>query len=312
VSDKANGKKDLRLPALRRFALAITALNVAGHTVLGFEQAWATPLLAVAVAYATELLLESLEAWRQGRRPRFLGPGTTFIDFLLSPHITGLAVAMLLYPGAQLLTIAFGSAAAIASKYLLRAPVGPHGASRHFLNPSNFGITATLLAFPTVGISQPYMFTEKLNTTWAVLLPVVVVMAGTFLNARFTRKIPLILGWVGGFVLQAAARSVLFGNTFSGSLLPLTGMAVLLFTFYMVTDPATTPTSRRGQVLFGLAVAFTYAALVAFHVVFAIFFSLTVVCFGRGALLYAEALLARRRAEARQEEPAPQAVAAAS
>ncbi|HBL25338.1 MAG TPA: enediyne biosynthesis protein UnbU, partial [Acidobacteria bacterium] len=36
-------KKDLRLTALRRFAIAITTLNVLGHTVLGFEQAWATP-----------------------------------------------------------------------------------------------------------------------------------------------------------------------------------------------------------------------------------------------------------------------------
>ena len=32
--------KDLRLAALRRFAIAITILNVLGHTVLGFEQAW--------------------------------------------------------------------------------------------------------------------------------------------------------------------------------------------------------------------------------------------------------------------------------
>jgi hypothetical protein len=311
VSEKTGEKKDLRLPALRRFAFAITLLNVAGHTVLGFEQAWATPLLALAVAYGTELLLETVEAWRQGRRPRFLGPGTTFFDFMLSPHITALAVAMLLYPGEQLMTIAFAAAAAIASKYLLRAPVGPSGASRHFLNPSNFGITAALLAFPSVGIVQPYMFTEKLNNVGAVLLPIFVVIAGTFLNAKFTRKIPLILGWVGGFVLQAAARWLLFGNTFSGSLMPLTGMAVLLFTFYMITDPATTPVARRGQVLFGAMVAFAYAALVACHVVFAVFFSLTLVCCGRGALLYLEALAARRRAEARQES-APQAVAAAS
>ena len=62
MSEKTGEKKDLRLPALRRFAFAITLLNVAGHTVLGFEQAWATPLLALAVAYGTELLLETVEA----------------------------------------------------------------------------------------------------------------------------------------------------------------------------------------------------------------------------------------------------------
>ena len=104
-----NANQDPRLPALRRFAFAITLLNVAGHTLLGFEQSWATPLVAIAVAYGMELLLETLEAWRLGRRPRFIGPGTAFIDFLLSPHITALAVSMLLYSGERLLPIAFGT-----------------------------------------------------------------------------------------------------------------------------------------------------------------------------------------------------------
>ena len=84
-------KKDMRLAALRRFAAAITLLNVAGHTVLGFEQSWATPIIGVLSAYATEVLLELLESWRTGRRPRFLGKGTVPIDFLLSAHISGLA-----------------------------------------------------------------------------------------------------------------------------------------------------------------------------------------------------------------------------
>ncbi|NEQ87997.1 MAG: enediyne biosynthesis protein UnbU, partial [Moorea sp. SIO2I5] len=32
-----------RLGGLRRFAIAITVLNLLGHTVLGFEQSWAQP-----------------------------------------------------------------------------------------------------------------------------------------------------------------------------------------------------------------------------------------------------------------------------
>jgi hypothetical protein len=304
-------KKDVRLPALRRFAFAITLLNVLGHTVLGFEQSYAIPLTALAVAYGMEMLLETLDAWRLGRRPRFVGKGTAFVDFLLSAHITALAVSMLLYSGERLMPIVFGTAAAIASKYVLRVAVGPSGASRHFLNPSNFGITATLLAFPSVGISQPYMFTEKLDPVGAVVLPVILVAAGTFLNTRFTRKIPLILAWLGGFALQGVVRYFLFGNALSGSLLPMSGVAFLLFTFYMVTDPATTPMSRRGQIAFGASVAAAYSVLVACHIVFALFFSLTLICVGRGALLYAEALAARRRAEA-PAESARGAVAAAS
>src|SRR5262249_42589802 len=75
-----------RLGGLRRFAVAITVLNILGHTVLGFEQSWAQPLIAVATAYATELLIETMEAWLHGRRPRFAHGPRGLVDFLLSAH----------------------------------------------------------------------------------------------------------------------------------------------------------------------------------------------------------------------------------
>jgi hypothetical protein len=311
--------KDLRLPALRRFAFAISLLTVLGHTVLGFEQAWAAPLVGIGTAYAAELLLESILAWQQRRRPRYLGGGAVgAVDFLLSAHISGLAVSMLLYPGERLWPIAFAAAVAIGSKYVLRVPAPglPGGASRHFLNPSNFGITATLLAFSSVGIAQPYMFTEKLNPAGAWVLPAILICAGTFLNGRFTHKLPLIAGWVGGFVLQAILRWGVAGNLPLASLMPLTGVALLLFTFYMVTDPATTPVPAWRQAAFGGAVAAVYGTLLAAHTVFTPFFALTVVSSGRGLTLWlaARRLAAHAPAAARQVqaagEPAPEPVAA--
>jgi hypothetical protein len=293
-------KPDLRLAALRRFATAITLLNVAGHTVLGFEQSWLTPIVGVLTAYTTEVVLELLESWRSGRRPRFLGKGTTAIDFLLSAHISGLAVSMLLFANGRPQAIAFAAAIAIASKYLFR--VKWNGGTRHVFNPSNLGITATLLLFPWVGMVQPYMFTEKLSGGWDWFLPALIVCTGSFLNGRFTRKLPLVAGWVGGFVLQALLRHFLFGNLLLPSLNPMTGVAFLLFTFYMVTDPATTPTTRRGQLAFGAAVAAVYGLFMATHVVFGIFYSLSLVCLGRGVLLHARELVAER---ARLAMPVP-------
>jgi Na+-translocating ferredoxin:NAD+ oxidoreductase RnfD subunit len=298
-------EKDLRLPALRRFAAAITILNVLGHTVLGFEQSLAQPVVALLTAYSMEILLEILESRRLGRQPRFLKGGVAAIDFLLSAHITGLAVAMLLYANDRLFPVAFAAATAIASKYLLR--VGFNGNSRHFFNPSNVGITATLLAFPWVGIAQPYMFTENLRGAGDWILPAVIVCSGSFLNTKFTRKVPLILAWLGGFALQAAIRHFLFGNLFWPSLNPMTGVAFLLFTFYMVTDPATTPNTVRGQVAFGLAVAMSYGALMALHVVFGLFFALTAVCTGRGVILLVRAWAAQR-AEARVKMAVPASI----
>lgn len=289
--------RDVRLIALRRFAAAITLLNVLGHTFLGFEQAWAHPVAALAVAYALELFLGWLAARSRGERPAFAGSLANLFHFLLPAHITALACAMLLYPGDRLAPIVFAVTVAIASKHLFQAPVGPlaKGSRRHFLNPSNAGITATLLAFPSVAIAQPYMFTENLVGWQDWLLPAIIITSGSLLNARLTRRIPLILAWTGGFVLQAVLRCGITGAPLVACLLPMTGVAYLLFTFYMVTDPATTPFEPRRQVVFGLSVAGVYGALLAIHVVFTIFFALTLVCVVRGGSLWVAARARERR-----------------
>ncbi len=286
--------RDVRLIALRRFAAAITLLNVLGHTFLGFEQAWAHPLAALATAYGIELFLGWLDARSRGERPAFAGSIRELFHFLLPAHITALACAMLLYPGDRLGPILFAVTVAIASKHLLRASVGK-GRRRHFLNPSNAGITATLLAFPSVAIAQPYMFTENLVGWQDWLLPAIIITSGSILNAKLTRRVPLILAWTGGFVLQALLRSLIGDTPLVACLLPMTGVAYLLFTFYMVTDPATTPFEPRRQVAFGLAVAGVYGALLAIHVVFTIFFALTIVCVARGIYLWAAAWTEARR-----------------
>jgi hypothetical protein len=289
---------DNRLAALWRFAIAISVFNLLGHTLFGFEQPWATPFLAVAAAYATELLLEWLDSWAHGRPPRFLGGWRSFVQFLLPAHITGLAVGMLLYSNANLKPAAFAACAGIASKYVFRVNVG--GRNRHFFNPSNFGITVSLLLFHWVGIAAPYMFTENLHPNGDWILPLVLVCAGSFLNARFTKRLPLIAAWLSGFAAQAALRSWIAGTPTAASLLPMSGMAFLLFTFYMVSDPSTTPVARRSQVLFGLGVAAVYAVLLANHVVFTLFFSLSIVCAVRGLAWYLTPFFARQR----QRQPA--------
>jgi Na+-translocating ferredoxin:NAD+ oxidoreductase RnfD subunit len=302
------GERATRLGALRRFAVAITALNVLGHSFLGFEQSWAQPMVAVAVAYGMELLLELIDARLKGRTPRFIGGPRTVVDFLLSAHITGLAVSMLLYANDRLFPIAFASAAAVGSKVLFRAPV--EGGSRHFFNPSNLGITVTLLAFPWIGIAPPYQFTENVAGPLDWVMPGLIIISGSFLNTRFTHKMPLIGAWLGVFMLQAAFRHFAFGAPIAAAWMPMTGLAFVLYTFYMVTDPATTPSSTRGQMAFGAAVAIAYGVLMMVHVVFGLFFALTIVCGLRGLSLYATAWAASRsRARARVEADARQPVA---
>ena len=283
--NETGGRAD-RLGGLRRFAIAITVLNILGHAFFGFEQSLAQPVAALIAAYSTELLLEFIDARLSHRALRFMDGGVRrFVEFLLSAHITGLACAMLLYANERLGPVVFASVVAICSKCVLRVPV--ERGTRHFFNPSNFGITVTLLVFAWVSVAPPYQFTENMTGPGDWILPAIIVCTGTFLNARFTHRLPLIAAWLGGFVAQAAVRSFLFGNPFEAALVPMTGVAFILYTFYMVTDPATTPSGRREQIAFGLSVAAVYGLLMMAHVVFGLFFALTIVCAVRGLGMYA-------------------------
>ena len=192
---------------------------------------------------------------------------------------------MLLYANERLGPVIFASVVAICSKAVLRARVG--NGTRHFFNPSNFGITVTLLSVSWVSVAPPYQFTENMTGAGDWILPAVIICTGTFLNARFTRRLPLIAAWLGGFVAQAALRSLFFETPFGAGLVPMTGVAFILYTFYMVTDPATTPEGRRDQIVFGLSVAGVYGLLMVNHIVFGLFFALTIVCAVRGLCMYA-------------------------
>lgn len=297
MPSEASWANERRLGGLRRFAIAITVFNLLGHFWFGFEQSWAQLFVSLGAAYSAELGLELLDARANRRRPAYAGGLVPFVNFLLSAHITGLAVAMLLYANDRLWVIAFATIAAIASKSIFRAPAGK--STRHLFNPSNLGITLTLLLFPWVGIAPPYHFTENLPPAGRWILPAIIIVSGSFLNWRFTTKLPLIVSWISCFFLQALFRHWFFDASLTGALLPLTGIAFIVFTFYMLTDPGTTPAKPLPQIAFGAAVAMTYCTLMLLHIVFGLFFALTAVCAVRGFSLYAVAL---------RRQPAPAAV----
>jgi enediyne biosynthesis protein E5 len=278
---------DPRIKALRRFAVAITTLNVFGHLVLGFEMSYAHPLVAMATAYTLEVGLGWLDARAKGRPPAFLGGGLKgFVDYLLPAHITALACAMLLYTNGTFMPLVFGVAIGVCFKYLFRAPVRK-GKTSHFFNPSNTGIALTLIAFPWVSVAPPYMFTANVDGVWNWIIPGVVVVTGTLLNSKLTKKMPLLTAWVVVFLLQAVLRGAFTDASLLHALSPMTGLAFVLFTFYMVTDPGTTPFKPRNQVAFGSAVAIVYAVLMMLDVVYTIFFALILVCAARGIFLHA-------------------------
>jgi Na+-translocating ferredoxin:NAD+ oxidoreductase RnfD subunit len=175
----------------------------------------------------------------------------------------------------------------MASKYIFRVAVGVDRDGkpvlRHVFNPSNFGITVTLLLFPTVGIAPPYQFTENTSGVVDWILPLIIICTGSYLNIKATGRAPLIIAWVFAFAVQAVVRAAIHGAPIEGELLPLTGFAFMLFTFYMITDPATSPSKTTSQVGFAVGVAAGYALFMELHIVFGLFYALTVVAAVRGS-----------------------------
>jgi Na+-transporting NADH:ubiquinone oxidoreductase subunit NqrB len=157
-----------------------------------------------------------------------------------SALISGLSLCLLLRTGSPLLAAA-AAVVTVASKFVLRI----HG--KHIFNPTNFGIVALILATGQVWVSP-----------------------GQWGNAAF---FAFLLACLGGLVVNRAARSdvtyaflafylsVLFGRALwlgqppAVPLHQLGNGAFLIFTFFMISDPKTTPDSRAGRILFALLVA---------------------------------------------------------
>jgi hypothetical protein len=292
---KAKRPADPRYKALRNFAISISAFNAFGYTLLGFEQPWLWPVLAIATGYTTEIVFELISAWANQRRPRFLGNGMRGVyEFLLPAHITALAVNMLLYANNQFWPVLFGVVIAVSQKHFLLAPIA--GKLRHFMNPSNLGISACLLLFGSwVSISPPYMFSEWASSYFRLMIPLVILTSGTVINSMLTRRIALIVGWLGAFVIQAFVRHWLWGVQLNTALGVMTGIAFVLFTNYMITDPGTTPSKPRAQFMFGSGVATVYAILMQFNIVYTLFFATSIVCACRGLGWWGAHLLKQRR-----------------
>lgn len=276
--------ENYRFFALAYFSTLIVLWTIFGQTVLGFEQSALQPIAAVSAAFAMQFILEYIDSKTNNRKPRYSGGIKNTILFFMPAIIPGCAVGFLIYPNELIWPMVFAAALSIASKAIFRAPVGE--GSQHIFNPSNFGITFTLSMFPWIGLAPPYHFTGHIEGVWHIILPIFILISGIIVHGLLTGRLPLILAWLVGFVVQGLVRSWYFGIPWNVPLVPMTSAAFILFTLYMIPDPATTPINTLKQIIFGLAVALAYAILLINNIVFGLFFALFIVCMIRGIGLY--------------------------
>jgi hypothetical protein len=214
-----------RDPRVLQIAFLGTFLTL-GMASLGFQvEAWMPPLL-LGTACATQFLCE-----------RLLGrPGSGY----LSPVISALGLSLLLRTD-TLWVVPFAAVVAIASKFLLRVR------GKHVFNPTNFGLTVAILATGHAWCS-PAQWGE-----WGILLAWLFALGLAVAHRSFRTDVSLafLLSWVA----LKAARVLFLGQRPAVLLHQLSVGSLILFTFFMISDPKTTPDSRPARVGFGVAVA---------------------------------------------------------
>lgn len=191
---------------------------------------------------------------------------------LLSPLITTLSLCLLLRADAPW-AMALAGAIGVGSKFAFR------WGDRHIFNPANAGVVAMLLlgatALPGVAWSSPGQWGS------AFLLAVALAGAGFLVTARAARTDAALVFFLT-FAGLACARALYLGDPLTIPFHRLQNGAFVLFAFFMITDPMTTPNGRWSRALFSVLVAvLAHVLTFNFFIVDGIFYALAAACLVR-------------------------------
>jgi len=228
---------------------ALSALLAFGWSQRAFEIAPAHFIAIVGAALGVQWLGSLLNAVRFDIR---------------SPLITALSLTLLLRADAAW-PLALAAAIAIGSKFALRLN------GKHIFNPANAGIVAMVL------------LTDAAWTTpgqWGTALWLAAVLAGAgfFVSYRAARlDVPLV--FLGAYAALLFARAIWLGDPLAIPLLRLENGALILFAFFMISDPKTTPDGARFRAAFAAGTAaLAYVLTFHFFVTDGLFYALAIMC----------------------------------
>lgn len=212
--------------------LLLGVLIAAANVVPATRQAW--PGLAAAIGASALVDLPMLR-WRKRRW-----------EFPSGAVLTGMLVGMLMSPHEPWYVGAVCSAAAVALKYVVRTPTA------NVFNPAALALVGAYYAFDaghswwgalpdlTLGSSIPLLF-----------------LAGGFITWR-VNKAPLVLMFLGAYYGLFTLAAFVGDPAHVAEVFIAPDLhAVLFFACFILTDPPTSPTRHREQLLYGTLVALT-------------------------------------------------------
>ena len=206
--------------------LSLGLLLAYGMLALAFDQAALGIPLILCAALATQWVC----GWASGA-DRF-DP--------LSPLITGLSLCLLLRTS-HIGLLPLAAALGIASKYLIRIN------DKHVFNPANFAIVAMMLLTGEAWVSPA----QWGSATWAAFL---LVSLATLVLSR-AKRADIALAFLATYVGLLLARAWWLGDPLAIPLKQMQSGALLLFAFFMISDPKTTPDCRSLRIVYGALVA---------------------------------------------------------
>ena len=281
------------LPTVRdprlQLAAVIVTLQVLGQTVFDFRLSIAQILISLVTCAVLEV---GIALHRQH-----------VLMWPASALLTGNGVAFILrVPGTEhgdwwstngWWIFAGTAAVSLLSKYVITFR------GRHIFNPSNFGL---VLCFVLLGPehADPLAFWWGPMSVWLALALVLIVGGGLKILSRL-KLVGIAVGfWLtfaSGVAVLAAAGHEMTAPWHLGPIagfdlwwLLVTSPEVLVFLFFMITDPRTIPETGRGRRIYAISVGLVACLLIApwtteFAAKLAVLGALTVVCVARPPLL---------------------------
>lgn len=182
-----------------------------------------------------------------------------------SPLITSLSLC-LLFKASALWIFPLAGAVAMASKFLIRVN------NKHIFNPANAAIVLGLILLPNHVWISPGQWGNAVWLGFALVCLAILVLSRA-------GRADMSLFFLGSWAALTFGRAVWLGDPLEIPFHNLQSGALLIFAFFMISDPMTTPNSRLARFIFAFVVAaIAFILQYVFQVREAIFYALFLVC----------------------------------
>ena len=213
-------------------------LLVYGMARLGFDITVTQALVTIGFAVAAQTVAEQALS---GQATSGQAPFGRVASGLKSALISSLSLCLLLRTD-TLAMAGLAAVVAVGSKFVLR--IG----GKHVFNPTNVAIVLLMLVSNDVWVSPGQWGSHA-------ALAFLLASAGLLVVHRAARA-DVTLAFIVCWTALLAARSLSLNEPMTIPLHRLESGAFLLFSFFMISDPKTTPNTRAGRIIFAAIVAF--------------------------------------------------------